>query len=229
MAPSLTETLYALGLGDRVVGVSRDCHYPPEVEQVQKTGNVGGYYDPNLEAIVALKPDLVVMLEEQAAAMPNFEKLRIETLAVNQQTIEGVIESVRRHRRQVRPRAGRATDGPRLAGAGRSHPPADAEPLASARALRARSHFRLRPSRRSVRRRRRQLHRYDDRLGRRQERLLAARRPLSGRFDRGHSESQPRCHHRLGAGRDRAAARPAKTVGGLERLQMGWRPSRMAA
>ncbi len=95
MAPSLTEILYALGLGDRVVGVSRDCHYPPEVEQVQKTGNVGGYYDPNLEAIVALKPDLVVMLEEQAAAMPNFEKLRIETLAVNQQTIEGVIESVR--------------------------------------------------------------------------------------------------------------------------------------
>ena len=36
MAPSITETLYALGLGDRVVGVARDCHYPPEVEKRQE-------------------------------------------------------------------------------------------------------------------------------------------------------------------------------------------------
>ena len=53
MAPSITETLYALGLGDRVVGVSRDCNYPPEVEKLKKTGDVGGYYDPNFEAILA--------------------------------------------------------------------------------------------------------------------------------------------------------------------------------
>ena len=93
MSPSITETLYALGLGDRVVGVGRDCHYPPEVENVKKTGNVGGYYDPNLEVIVALKPDLVIMLEEQALALPNFEKLGLETLAISHQTVTGVIES----------------------------------------------------------------------------------------------------------------------------------------
>ena len=94
MSPSITETLYALGLGDRVVGVARDCHYPPEVEKVKETGgDVGGYYDPNLEAVLMLKPDLVVMLEEQALALPNFEKLKLETLVVSHLTVQGIIES----------------------------------------------------------------------------------------------------------------------------------------
>jgi iron complex transport system substrate-binding protein len=93
MSPSLAETLFALGLGDRVVGVARDCHYPPEVENVKKTGNIGGYYDPNLETVLGLKPDLVVMLEEQALALPNFEKLGLETLVVSHQTVKGIIES----------------------------------------------------------------------------------------------------------------------------------------
>jgi len=95
MAPSITETLYALGLGDRVVGVERDCHYPPEVEHVKKTGNVGGYYDPNIEAILRLKPDLVIMLEEQALALPKLERLKLQTLVVSHQSIDGVIESFR--------------------------------------------------------------------------------------------------------------------------------------
>ena len=92
MAPSITETLYALGLGDRVVGVTRDCRYPPEVEDTQR---IGGYFDPNFEALVALKPDLVVMLEEQEQSLPDFHKLNLETLVVSHQTIEGVIASFR--------------------------------------------------------------------------------------------------------------------------------------
>jgi len=111
MAPSITETLYALGLGDRVVGVARDCHYPPEVENVKKTGNVGGYYDPNLEAILALKPDLVVMLEEQAQALPNFEKLNLETLVVSHQTVNGIIESFR----IIGGKCGKGPEGRRMA------------------------------------------------------------------------------------------------------------------
>jgi iron complex transport system substrate-binding protein len=95
MAPSITETLYALDLGDRVVGVERDCRYPPEVERVKKTGNVGGYFDPNIEAIVRLKPDLVIMLEEQARTLPNFNRLNLETLVVSHRSIDGVIESFR--------------------------------------------------------------------------------------------------------------------------------------
>ena len=111
MSPSITETLYALGLGDRVVGVERNCHYPPEVENVKKTGDVGGYYDPNLEAILALKPDLVIMLEEQAQALPNFEKLNLETFVVLHQTVDGIIESFR----TIGGKCGKGPEGRRMA------------------------------------------------------------------------------------------------------------------
>jgi iron complex transport system substrate-binding protein len=57
LSPSTTETLFAIGAGDRVVGRSRFCDYPPEALRLPV---VGGYVDPSLEAIVALKPDLVV-------------------------------------------------------------------------------------------------------------------------------------------------------------------------
>src|SRR5215470_10173802 len=54
-APSITELLYALGLGDRVVGVDRFSRFPPAALQKPK---IGDYVSPNLEAIAALKPDL---------------------------------------------------------------------------------------------------------------------------------------------------------------------------
>jgi cobalamin transport system substrate-binding protein len=57
VAPSVTEILFALGAGDRVVGVSRYDDHPPEVKSLAR---VGGFLDPNAESIVALKPDLVV-------------------------------------------------------------------------------------------------------------------------------------------------------------------------
>ena len=56
-APSITEMLYALGLGDRVVGVTTFCHYPPEAARKPKIGN---YLRPDIETIVALRPDLVI-------------------------------------------------------------------------------------------------------------------------------------------------------------------------
>jgi iron complex transport system substrate-binding protein len=57
LAPSNTEILFALGLGDRVVGVTDYCDYPPEV--LNKT-KVGGYANPDIEKIVALNPDLIL-------------------------------------------------------------------------------------------------------------------------------------------------------------------------
>jgi len=92
LAPSITETLYALGLGDRVVGVTRYCKYPPDAKN--KT-QVGGYYDMNLEAIMALKPDLVIMLEEQKQASPEIDQVSLETLVVSHKTIAGIIDSFR--------------------------------------------------------------------------------------------------------------------------------------
>jgi iron complex transport system substrate-binding protein len=57
LSPSTTEALFAIGAGSNVVGRSRYCDYPPEALALPQ---VGGYVDPNLEAILALRPDLVV-------------------------------------------------------------------------------------------------------------------------------------------------------------------------
>lgn len=57
LTPSTTEILFALDVGDRVVGVSRFCDFPPAARTRPR---VGGFTDPSLEAILALTPDLVV-------------------------------------------------------------------------------------------------------------------------------------------------------------------------
>ena len=57
LAPSITETLFALGLGESVVGNTDYCEYPPEAKLKP---HVGPILNPNLERIVALKPDLVL-------------------------------------------------------------------------------------------------------------------------------------------------------------------------
>lgn len=56
VAPSVTEILFALGLGERIVGVSSYCNFPPEALRKEK---VGGYVTPSMEKILALRPDLV--------------------------------------------------------------------------------------------------------------------------------------------------------------------------
>jgi len=58
LAPSNTEILFALGLGDKVVGVTDWCNYPPEALEKEK---VGGYVTPDIEKIVALNPDLILV------------------------------------------------------------------------------------------------------------------------------------------------------------------------
>ena len=60
LAPSVTETLFALGAGSEVVGVSQYCDYPPQVLELPR---VGSFLTPNLEAILALRPTLVIGLE----------------------------------------------------------------------------------------------------------------------------------------------------------------------
>jgi len=57
LAPNNTEILFALGLKDRIVGVTNQCNYPPEALEIAK---VGDYWGENLEKIVELAPDLVI-------------------------------------------------------------------------------------------------------------------------------------------------------------------------
>ncbi|MBS3734077.1 MAG: ABC transporter substrate-binding protein [Phycisphaerae bacterium] len=93
MAPSTTEILFALGVGERVVGVTRFCDYPPETRAIT---TVGGYADPSYETIVSLRPDLVVLLDSHRDAKAELEKLGIRTLTTPHQTAADVHEAIRR-------------------------------------------------------------------------------------------------------------------------------------
>ena len=57
LKPSVTETVFALGCGEQVVGVSSFCEYPPEVKEKER---LGGVINPNFERLIALQPDLVI-------------------------------------------------------------------------------------------------------------------------------------------------------------------------
>jgi iron complex transport system substrate-binding protein len=92
LAPSITETLYALGLGERVVGVTRFCDWPPEADAKPE---VGGYFDPNIEAIIALEPDLVVMLPGHDRLSDLLSDLGIEYLILANETVSDIIVTIR--------------------------------------------------------------------------------------------------------------------------------------
>ncbi len=91
LAPSVTEVLFALGLGDRVVGVTSFCRYPPEAARLPQ---VGGYLDLNLEAIVGLDPDLVVLIQDHDAAQARLGELGVPTLQVDQADLDGILRSI---------------------------------------------------------------------------------------------------------------------------------------
>jgi iron complex transport system substrate-binding protein len=91
LAPSITEILFALAQDEKVVGVTEYCDYPPAAKLKPK---IGGYYDPNYEAIVAERPDLVVMLREHADVVGNFDQLGIATIMVSHDSIDGILESI---------------------------------------------------------------------------------------------------------------------------------------
>ena len=92
LAPSTTEILFRLDLGDKVVGVTRFCDYPPEARTITK---VGGYVDPNYEEILSLRPDLVILLTSHANARRELGKLGVPILMVPHQTIKNINEAVR--------------------------------------------------------------------------------------------------------------------------------------
>lgn len=72
LAPNLTEIVFALGAGDRLVGITRYDDFPEEVKDIPR---VGGFIDPSIEAIAALRPDLVLCVRspggrERLAVLP---------------------------------------------------------------------------------------------------------------------------------------------------------------
>lgn len=93
LAPSVTEMLFALGLGNQVVGVTSYCDFPEEAKRKEKVGDT---LNPNLERLIALKPDLIVIttasqLERLTQQLSN---QNIPVYVVNPQTVRGIAESI---------------------------------------------------------------------------------------------------------------------------------------
>jgi iron complex transport system substrate-binding protein len=91
-SPTVTETLFALGLGERVVGVSRYCRYPAAVAALPK---VGTFLRPDAELIARLRPDLVVMHESHTATAQRLQSLSIPYIAVERGTLASVFSNIR--------------------------------------------------------------------------------------------------------------------------------------
>lgn len=93
LAPNLTETVFAVGAGDRLVGVTASCNYPAEAQKIQKIGDT---VNPNIESIIALKPQIVLV--STASQIENFTKTldqqRIAVFITNPNDLDGIYKTI---------------------------------------------------------------------------------------------------------------------------------------
>ena len=93
MAPNLTEILFSLGLDDSIVGVTRDSDYPPAAAQ---KSTVGTFWQPNIEAVIALRPDLVVALdlEQQRSLTGRLTRMGCQCLTLDISTVDDLFAAI---------------------------------------------------------------------------------------------------------------------------------------
>ncbi|MBI4723313.1 MAG: cobalamin-binding protein [Candidatus Stahlbacteria bacterium] len=91
LVPSVTETIYAIGAQDKLVGVVTPCDYPPGID----LPIVGNFSFPNLESIVALKPDMVFITGgEQKYLQPKLKELGITAIIIDPQNLDEIYGSI---------------------------------------------------------------------------------------------------------------------------------------
>ena len=93
MAPSLTEILFALGLDEEIVAVTLHSDYPPAATKKPK---VGTFRQPNIEAVIAARPDLVITLgfDLQRNLAERLKRLGCNCLILNIETVDELFESI---------------------------------------------------------------------------------------------------------------------------------------
>jgi iron complex transport system substrate-binding protein len=92
LAPSITEILFALGLDDRIVGVTDYCDYP---EAAKAKPRVASYTTPNTEKLVSLQPDLVLAESiHEKTVLPVLEKLGLTVLVSSATSIDAVLHDI---------------------------------------------------------------------------------------------------------------------------------------
>lgn len=90
--PSITEMLFAIGVGDRVVGVTLNCNYPPAAKKIEKVGRE----TMNIEKIISLEPDLVFALKSaQTKDITKIQRKKIPLRVINPRNIKEIVTSVR--------------------------------------------------------------------------------------------------------------------------------------
>jgi len=107
MAPNLTEILFALELGDKIVGVAAGSDYPPDAQSKPKMGT---FWQPSIEAVIAAKPDLVITLgfSQQRNLAQRLERIGYRSLTVNIDSVNELYEAIKK--------IGEVTDGGAQAG-----------------------------------------------------------------------------------------------------------------
>ena len=108
LSPSITEMIFALGAGDSLVGVTDYCLYPEEAKKITR---VGGYMSPGMEAMLALRPDYVIVLEEHAPLLPTLNSLGLKVITLEHRSLAGLVESFRFLGKSI----GKEKEGARLA------------------------------------------------------------------------------------------------------------------
>jgi len=93
LAPANTEILFALGLEEKVVGVTEFCNYPPEALDKEK---VGGFSTPDAEKIIALRPDLILATSIHAKEIiPALEERGLTVFALAPRNLDEILENIR--------------------------------------------------------------------------------------------------------------------------------------
>lgn len=94
LAPSVTETIFAAGAGDRLVGVTTYCNYPEAAKSVEKVGDT---QTPNIERIIALKPQVVFVstASQLEAFAETLERQNVSVYVTNAADLRGVLRNIR--------------------------------------------------------------------------------------------------------------------------------------
>ena len=93
LLPSNTEILFAVGAGDQVVGVTSYCNYPPEATTREQVGGITNK-SLNIEAIIALEPDLVVVSGAQDEVIPILEEIGLVVLVLRPATLDDIYSNI---------------------------------------------------------------------------------------------------------------------------------------
>ena len=90
-SPAITEILFAIGAGDRVVGVTDFCNYP---EQACRLPSIGGPLNPSTEKWIALKPDLIILQDDSVVLNKHAKVFKIPILQVSVNNLENILTSI---------------------------------------------------------------------------------------------------------------------------------------